>query len=69
MFSRLDAERNAKILKRAINENRINDGDVTKAFDHMSNYISLPAKRLVTIVTRYRHHHAMQEIGIVTLLY
>ncbi|KAK3732288.1 hypothetical protein QZH41_014424 [Actinostola sp. cb2023] len=62
MFSRLDAERNAKILKRAINEKRLTDDDVTNAFDHMSDYVSLPAKRLSVIVQRYRHHYAMQQI-------
>lgn len=59
----MDAERNGKIIKRAINERRLRDEDVTKVFDQMSDYISLPAKRLSIIVQRYRHHHAMQQIG------
>lgn len=64
MFSRLDAERNSKILKRAISENRTTNDDVTEVFDHMSDYVSLPAQRLAAIVQRYRHHHAMQKIGM-----
>ncbi|XP_032227356.2 uncharacterized protein LOC5503188 isoform X2 [Nematostella vectensis] len=62
MFSRLDAERNAKILTRAMNERRIQQENVTDVVNTMSDYVSLPAKRLAHMVRRYSHHRAMQEI-------
>ena len=63
MFTRLDAERNGKILKRAVNERRLSDSSFSVIMEHMDNYVSLPAKRLAHIVRRYSHHRAMKNIG------
>lgn len=63
MFTRLDAERNGKILKRAVNEKRLSDDSFSMIMEHMDNYVSLPAKRLSHIVRRYSHHRSMKDIG------
>ena len=63
MFTRLDAERNAKTLKRATNEDRMSDESYSELLGFMDEYVSLPAKRLAHIVRRYSHHCAMKEIG------
>lgn len=62
MFTRLDAERNGKILKRAVNERRLSDSSFSVIMERMDNYVSLPAKRLAHIVRRYSHHRAMKNI-------
>ena len=63
MFTRLDAERNAKIMKRATNEDRVSQESYSEMMSYMEEYVSLPAKRLAYIVRRYSHHCAMKEIG------
>ena len=63
MFTRLDAERNSKILKRAVNERRLSDDSFSVIMEHMDHYVSLPAQRLAHIVRRYSHHRSMKEIG------
>ena len=63
MFTRLDAERNGKILKRAVNERRLSDSSFSVIMEHMDNHVSLPAKILAHIVRRYSHHRAMKYIG------
>ncbi|KAK2559537.1 hypothetical protein P5673_018185 [Acropora cervicornis] len=62
MFTRLDAERNSKILKRAVNERRLSDDSFSVIMEHMDHYVSLPAQRLAHIVRRYSHHRSMKEI-------
>lgn len=63
MFTRLDAERNGKILKRAVNEGRLSENSFSVIIEHMDDYVSLPSKRLAHIVRRYSHHRAMKDIG------
>jgi len=63
MFTRLDAERNGKILKRAVHERRLSEQSFSAIMEHMDNYVSLPAKRLAHIVRRYSHHRSMKDIG------
>ena len=63
MFTRLDAERNGKILKRAVNERRLSESSVSVIMEQMENYVSLPTKRLGHIVRRYSHHRSMKDIG------
>ena len=63
MFTRLDAERNGKILKRAVNEGRLSENNFSVIVEHMDDYVSLPSKRLAHIVRRYSHHRAMKDIG------
>ena len=63
MFTRLDAERNGKILKRAVNEGRLSDSSFSVIMENMDNYVGLPAKRLAHIVRRYSHHRSMKNIG------
>lgn len=62
LFTRLDADRNAKILKRAVNERRLSDDSFSVILEHMDNYVSLPAQRLAHIVRRYSHHRSMKDI-------
>ena len=63
MFTRLDAERNGKILKRAVNEGRLSENSFSVIIEHMDDYVSLPSKRLAHIVRRYSHHRTMKDIG------
>ena len=63
MFTRLDAERNGKTLKRAVNEGRLSDSSFSVIMENMDNYVGLPAKRLAHIVRRYSHHRSMKDIG------
>jgi len=62
MFTRLDAERNGKTLKRAVNEGRLSDSSFSVIMENMDNYVGLPAKRLAHIVRRYSHHRSMKDI-------
>ena len=68
MFTRLDAERNGKILKRAVNERRLSEESFSVIMEHMDNYVGLPAKRLAHIVRRYSHHRSMKDIGTLSTL-
>ena len=63
MFTRMDAERNGKILKRALHEKRLSESSFSAIMENMRSYVSLPAKRLVHIVERYSHHRSMKDIG------
>ncbi|XP_067942045.1 myosin-11-like [Watersipora subatra] len=62
MFTRLDAERNAKNLKRALNNNKLTEDKYQAAVDKMDEYISLPAKRFSELVKKYVHHRNMIRI-------
>ena len=69
MFTRLDAERNAKNLKRALNSNKLTEDKYQAAVDKMDAYISLPAKRLSELVKKYVHHKNMQRIEGINMYY
>nr|XP_022305371.1 uncharacterized protein LOC111112260 isoform X1 [Crassostrea virginica] len=62
MFTRLDSERNAKIMKRAVNDERLDTNKYKDAVTTMDEYVSLPAKRLGHLVRKYVHHSRMKEI-------
>ncbi|XP_061170471.1 myosin-10-like isoform X3 [Saccostrea echinata] len=62
MFTRLDSERNAKIMKRAVNDEKLDVNKYKDAVTTMDEYVSLPAKRLGHLVRKYVHHSRMKEI-------
>ncbi|XP_048750682.2 myosin heavy chain, striated muscle-like isoform X3 [Ostrea edulis] len=62
MFTRLDSERNAKIMKRAVNDERLDTNKYKDAVTTMDEYVSLPAKRLGHLVRKYVHHSRMKDI-------
>lgn len=62
MFTRLDAERNARNLKRAMNHNRLSEQQYQDAVSKMDAYVSLPAQRLGELVKKYVHHRNMLRI-------
>ncbi|XP_052786890.1 myosin-11-like isoform X3 [Mya arenaria] len=62
MFTRLDSERNAKIMKRAVNEEKLDPNKYKEAVVQMDEYVSLPAQRLSHLVRKYVHHVRMKEI-------
>ncbi|ESO89706.1 hypothetical protein LOTGIDRAFT_234110 [Lottia gigantea] len=62
MFTRLDAERNAKIMKKAVNDEKLDQNIYKEAVSQMDKYISLPAQRLGHLVRKYIHHNRMKYI-------
>ncbi|KAL8591259.1 hypothetical protein ACOMHN_017583 [Nucella lapillus] len=62
MFTRLDLERNAKIMKKAVLDQKLDAGKYKEAVTTMDDYVSLPAQRLVHLVKKYVHHSRMKEI-------
>ena len=62
MFTRLDSERNAKIMKRAVNDQKLDPDQYKDVMSKMDDYISIPAKRLAHLVRKYVHHCKMKEI-------
>ncbi|XP_055955543.1 myosin-11 isoform X3 [Patella vulgata] len=62
MFTRLDAERNAKIMKKAVNDAKLDQNKYKDAVSQMDKYISLPAQRLAHLVQKYVHHYRMKYI-------
>ncbi|XP_063437065.1 myosin heavy chain, striated muscle-like isoform X14 [Mytilus trossulus] len=62
MFTRLDSERNAKIMKRAVNDEKLDPDQYKDAVSKMEDYVSIPAKRLAHLVRKYVHHCRMKEI-------
>ncbi|KAL5020532.1 hypothetical protein ScPMuIL_003424 [Solemya velum] len=62
MFTRLDSERNAKIMKKAVVEQKLPAEQYKHAVLQMDHYVSLPAKRLAHLVRKYVHHSRMKAI-------
>lgn len=62
MFTRLDSERNAKIMKKAVNEKKLDPNRYKEAVVQMDEYVNLPAQRLAHLVRKYVHHCRMKEI-------
>ncbi|KAK6184648.1 hypothetical protein SNE40_007080 [Patella caerulea] len=62
MFTRLDAERNAKIMKKAVNDAKLDQNKYKDAVSQMDKYVSLPAQRLAHLVQKYVHHYRMKYI-------
>ena len=63
MFTRLDAERNVKSMKRAIQGKRLSQSSFDNVVNKMNLYVDLPGRRLAELVKRYRHHCIMKEVG------
>ncbi|KAK7096390.1 hypothetical protein V1264_005690 [Littorina saxatilis] len=62
MFTRLDLERNAKIMKKAVLDQRLDADTYKDVVTTMDDYVSLPAERLGHLVKKYVHHSRMKEI-------
>ncbi|KAK3739366.1 hypothetical protein RRG08_043921 [Elysia crispata] len=62
MFTRLDSERNAKIMKKAVMDDKLNAEKYKEAVAKMDEYVSLPAQRLAHLVRKYMHHTRMRAI-------
>ncbi|CAD5118521.1 DgyrCDS7214 [Dimorphilus gyrociliatus] len=62
MFTRLDAEQNTRVLKRALNERRLSEESVRSAVEKMESYVSVPAMRLSQLVRKYIHHVRMKQV-------
>ncbi|XP_025084142.1 myosin-10-like isoform X4 [Pomacea canaliculata] len=62
MFTRLDLERNAKIMKKAVLDQRLSSVKYKEAVSTMDEYVSLPAQRLAHLVRKYVHHSRMKQI-------
>ena len=63
MFTRLDAERNVKSMKRAVQTKRLSQDSYNTVIEEMNQYVSLPGRRLAELVKRYRHHCIMKDVG------
>ena len=63
MFTRLDAERNVKSMKRAVHTKRLSQDSYNTVIQEMNQYVSLPGRRLAELVKRYRHHCIMKDVG------
>ncbi|RUS70177.1 hypothetical protein EGW08_022061, partial [Elysia chlorotica] len=62
MFTRLDSERNAKIMKKAVMDEKLDTEKYKEAVAKMDEYVSLPAQRLGHLVRKYMHHTRMRAI-------
>ncbi|RDD40822.1 hypothetical protein TrispH2_007875 [Trichoplax sp. H2] len=62
MFTRKDAERNAKSLKRALNIGSLSENAYKESMKGMDNYTSLPGKLLACLVNKYTHHCQMKNL-------
>lgn len=62
MFTRLDLERNAKIMTRAVSSQHISDQKYKNILQQMADYISLPVLRFQQLVKRYIHHCRLKHI-------
>ncbi|XP_021373671.1 microtubule-associated protein futsch-like isoform X2 [Mizuhopecten yessoensis] len=62
MFTRLDSERNCKIMKRAVNDQKMEADKYKDALVKMEDYVGLPAQRFAHLVRKYVHHSRMKEI-------
>ncbi|XP_076439302.1 uncharacterized protein LOC143278152 isoform X3 [Babylonia areolata] len=62
LFTRLDLERNAKMMKKAVLDQRLDADKYKEVVTTMGDYVSLPAQRLAHLVKKYVHHSRMKEI-------
>ncbi|KAI8500649.1 hypothetical protein Bbelb_214670 [Branchiostoma belcheri] len=62
MFSRLDSERNAKSLKRAVNSGRLSPDVYEEVVGMMDQYVEIPGKRLRHLAEKYLHHSEMKAV-------
>ncbi|XP_041355859.1 GRIP and coiled-coil domain-containing protein 2-like isoform X3 [Gigantopelta aegis] len=62
MFTRLDSDRNAKIMKRAVMDNRLPPHTYKEVVSKMDEYINMPAQRFGHLVRKYIHHCRMKQV-------
>ncbi|XP_074660248.1 uncharacterized protein LOC141912760 isoform X5 [Tubulanus polymorphus] len=62
MFTRLDYERNAKTMKRAVVDKKLEPEKYVDACEKMQEYVSIPAQRFTQLVRKFYHHCQMKEI-------
>uniref|UniRef100_A0A1I8JKQ0 M protein repeat protein n=1 Tax=Macrostomum lignano TaxID=282301 RepID=A0A1I8JKQ0_9PLAT len=62
MFTKLDAERNTKTLKRALASRRIGEAAYETAVEAMEEYASVPARRLLTMARRLLHRRTVEQL-------
>ncbi|XP_066270158.1 myosin heavy chain, non-muscle-like isoform X2 [Branchiostoma lanceolatum] len=62
MFSRLDSERNAKSLKKAVNSGRLSPDVYEEVVGMMDQYVEIPGKRLRHLAEKYLHHSEMKAV-------
>ncbi|XP_078577234.1 uncharacterized protein LOC144862543 isoform X2 [Branchiostoma floridae x Branchiostoma japonicum] len=62
MFSRLDSERNAKSLKRAVNSGRLSPDVYEEVVGMMDQYVEIPGRRLRHLAEKYLHHSEMKAV-------
>ena len=66
MFTRLNSERNAKSMKKAVLDNKLDQERYLDAVEKMEQYNAIPGERLGHLVKKYVHHKRMKQIeGIV----
>ncbi|BFZ26103.1 hypothetical protein BsWGS_29142 [Bradybaena similaris] len=61
LFTRLDSERNAKIMKKAVMEDKLDPEKYKEAVSKMDEYVSLPARRLGNLVKKYVHLRQLRD--------
>eukprot|EP00058_Branchiostoma_floridae_P020035 XP_002605525.1 hypothetical protein BRAFLDRAFT_104092 [Branchiostoma floridae] len=62
MFSRLDSDRNAKSLKRAVNSGRLSPDVYEEVVGMMDQYVEIPGRRLRHLAEKYLHHSEMKAV-------
>ena len=65
MFTRLDAERNARALQRAASSKRINRQQIEDAIEAMEEYVDLPVQRLMHMMLnpqKQQRQHQQQQL-------
>ncbi|XP_064645330.1 uncharacterized protein LOC135498802 isoform X2 [Lineus longissimus] len=62
MFTRLDSERNSKVMKKAVMTKKLETKKYQAAVEKMDEYVNIPAQRLAHLVRKYTHHCQMKAI-------
>ncbi|CAM2723662.1 unnamed protein product [Rotaria socialis] len=62
MFTRLDAERNEKLLKQAVDKGKVSETTFNEINETMGDYVRLPTQQFGNIVKRYIQHRKATEL-------
>ncbi|CAF2135435.1 unnamed protein product [Rotaria magnacalcarata] len=62
MFTRLDAERNEKLLKQAVDKGKVSETTFSEINETMGDYVRLPSQQFGNIVKRYIQHRKATEL-------
>ncbi|CAF4038343.1 unnamed protein product [Rotaria sp. Silwood2] len=62
MFTRLDAERNEKTLKQAVDKGKLSETTMNEISGTMEDYVRLPTQQFSNIVKRYIQHRKATEL-------